>query len=144
MDFLTSMDISSSALSAQRERMNVISSNLANVNTTRTEEGGPYKKKSVVFKAANVDNFQKVLLNNIDKNLHKVEVEQVVEDKGPGKLIYDPAHPDANRDGYVEMPNISLVSEMVDMLNTTRAYEANISVMNTAKSMANKALSLAQ
>jgi len=143
MDFFTSMNLSSSALRAQRERMNVISSNLANVNTTRTEEGGPYRKKSVVFKAVDVnDKFNTILKSNLDKNINSVKVDGVVEDKGPGRLVFEPNHPDANKDGYVEYPNISLVSEMVDMLNTTRAYEANVTVMATSKTMANKALQL--
>ncbi len=145
MDFFTSLDLSASALAAQRERMNVISSNLANVNTTRTEEGGPYRKKSVVFKATQMGTpFEKALKNSIDKQIMGVRVEKVVEDKGPGRMVYDPNHPDANKDGYVEYPNVNLMSEMVDMINATRAYEANISVMQTSKNMANKALTLAQ
>ncbi len=145
MDFFKSLDLSASGLAAQRERMNVISSNLANVNTTRTEDGGPYKKRSVVFKATGLGTpFDKTLKDSIDKQIMGVSVEKVVEDKGPGRMVYDPTHPDANKDGYVEFPNVNLMSEMVDMINATRAYEANISAMQTSKNMANKALTLAQ
>jgi flagellar basal-body rod protein FlgC len=137
MDIFTSMDVSASALKAQRIRLNTISSNLANVETTSTPEGGPYKKKSVYFQAKPVS-FQEELGNSIQG----VEVTKIVEDTSEPKKLYDPSHPDAGEDGYVEMPNISTLKEMVDMMSATRSYEANTTVIKSAKRMALKALEI--
>jgi len=137
MDIFTSMDVSASALKAQRIRLNTISSNLANVETTSTPEGGPYKKKSVYFQSKPIP-FKEAL----DKSIQGVEVTKIIEDTSEPKKVYDPSHPDAAEDGYVEMPNISVLKEMVDMMSATRAYEANTTVIKSAKRMALKALEI--
>ena len=143
MDFLTALQISSSALSAQRLRMDVISSNLANISTTRSPEGGPYRRREVVFASQPVDNgFGEALKMEIDNNLQKVEVADVVIDSRPPKLIYDPGHPDANASGYVGVPDINVIEEMVNVLSATRSYEANVAVVNASKSMATQALEI--
>ena len=143
MDFLTALQISSSALSAQRLRMDVISSNLANISTTRSPEGGPYRRREVVFASQPVDNgFGEALKMEIDNNLQKVEVADVAIDSRPPKLIYDPGHPDANASGYVGVPDINVIEEMVNVLSATRSYEANVAVVNATKSMVTKALEI--
>ncbi len=143
MDFLTALNISSSALSAQRLRLDVISSNLANINTTHTPEGGPYRRREVVFAAQPVtDDFGEVLNSEMEKNLRKVEAVDVIIDRRPPKMIYDPQHPDANASGYVGMPDINVMEEMVNILSATRSYEANVAVINATKSMAAKALEI--
>jgi flagellar basal-body rod protein FlgC len=143
MDFLTALNISSSALSAQRLRLDVISSNLANINTTHTPEGGPYRRREVVFAALPAtDDFGEVLNSEMEKNLRKVEAVDVIIDRRPPKMIYDPQHPDANASGYVGMPDINVMEEMVNILSATRSYEANVAVINATKSMAAKALEI--
>ncbi len=143
MDFFSSMGVSASALTAERTRMNLISGNLANANTTRTPEGGPYKRKDAVFAATPIKNsFNKVLDNAANRDLRQVEVMQVIEDQNPPRLQYDPSHPDANAQGYVAMPNVNVVEEMADMINTSRSYEANVTAIQAAKSMAMKALEI--
>lgn len=131
MSFYNVLDVAATGLSAQRIRISVISSNMANANTTRTEEGGPYRKKNVVFK-------------QVLEGEHKggVKVDRIFEDTKPPRLQYDPTHPDANEEGYVAMPNVSPVEEMVNMLEAARAYESNISVLTTAKQLANAALNI--
>ncbi len=130
-----SFDISASGLTAQRLRMDTIANNLANVNTTRTERGGPYRRQMPVFQAR--DSFAQTVAG-----LGGVRVIQIAEDTDPPRLVYDPAHPDADVNGYVHMPNVNVVTEMVDMISASRAYEANIAAMNAAKSMAMKALEI--
>ena len=143
MDFLTALKISSSALSAQRLRMDVISSNLANVSTTRSPEGGPYRRRDVVFSSQPVtSSFEEVLGSEVNKKLQMVEVVDISVDSAPPKMIYDPRHPDANAQGYVGMPDISVIKEMVNILSATRSYEANVAVVNATKSMAMKALEI--
>ncbi|NTW98493.1 MAG: flagellar basal body rod protein FlgC [Geobacteraceae bacterium] len=143
MDFFSSMNVSSSALTAGRTRMNLISSNLANANATRTPEGGPYKRKDAVFAAAPVENrFNRALDGATAQQVRKVEVTEIVEDQNPPRLQYDPSHPDANPQGYVAMPNVNVVEEMADMIGATRAYEANITAVQAAKSMALKTLEI--
>lgn len=137
MDIFTSMDVSASALKAQRIRLNTISSNLANVETTSTPEGGPYKKKSVYFQTKEMP-----FKDHMERSIQGVEVTKIVEDTAEPRKIYDPAHPDAAEDGYVEMPNISVIKEMVDMMSATRSYEANTTVIKSAKRMALKALEI--
>lgn len=139
MDLFTSLKVSASGLTAQKKRMDVVSSNLANVNTTRTPEGGPYKKKSPVFTAVPVGGFDDVLKS---QTVSEVKVTEVVEDKREPQMVFDPSHPDANPDGYVAMPNINLMEEMVDMLSATRAYEANVTAISNSKSMAQRALDI--
>lgn len=141
MDLLTTFKISGSAMKANSIRLNTISSNLANVETTSTPEGGPYKKKSVYFESKPVA-FQEQLEGNLRKAAQGVEVTRIVEDEEPPQKVYDPAHPDASEDGYVEMPNISVLKEMVDMMSATRAYQANATTIKSAKRMALKALEI--
>lgn len=137
------MNVSSSALSAGRTRMNLISSNLANANATRTPEGGPYKRKDAVFAATPVENaFNRALDGATAKQVRKVEVAEIIEDRNPPRLQYDPGHPDANPQGYVAMPNVNVVEEMTDMIGATRAYEANVTAVQAAKSMAMKTLEI--
>ena len=145
MDFFSSMNVSSSALSAERTRMNLISSNLANVNSTRTPEGGPYKRKDAVFAATPVEkSFSKALNSAIGQEVRQVEVMRIIEDQNPPRLQYDPSHPDANPQGYVALPNVNVVEEMADMINATRTYEANVTAVNAAKSMALKTLEISK
>lgn len=137
------MNVSASALTAGRTRMNLISSNLANANATRTPEGGPYKRKDAVFAATPVQNpFNRVLDGATAQQVRKVEVSEIVEDKNPPRLQYDPSHPDANPQGYVAMPNVNVVEEMTDMISATRSYEANVTAVQAAKSMAMKTLEI--
>jgi len=129
----SSIDISVSGLYAQRMRLDAIANNIANATTTRTEKGGPYRKQEVVFQAHSGD---------FEDGVGGVEVVGVVESPDPPKMVYDPSHPDAGPDGMVAMPNVNIVEEMVDMITATRAYEANIQAINSARSMAMKALEL--
>lgn len=143
MDFFSSINVSSSALSAERTRMNLISSNLANANATRTPEGGPYKRKDAVFAATPMENrFNRALDGATGQQVRQVEVSQIVEDQNPPRLQYDPGHPDADPQGYVAMPNVNVVEEMADMIGATRAYEANVTAVQAAKSMAMKTLEI--
>lgn len=145
MDFSKSMRVSSSGLTAQRMRMNTISSNIANINTTRTPEGGPYRRKDVVFEAIpDAKSFGEVLMSQPDRNIQRVQVTDVAVDRGAPLLKYEPDHPDANEQGYVAYPNINLMEEMANMIQATRAYEANISAMQATKDMAMSALELGQ
>lgn len=145
MDFSKSMNISSSGLTAQRMRMNTISSNIANINTTRTPEGGPYRRKDVVFEAIpEAKSFGEILMSQPDRNLQRVQVTDVAVDRSAPLLKYEPDHPDANEQGYVAYPNINLMEEMANMIQATRAYEANISTMQATKDMAISALELGQ
>ncbi len=137
MDLFTTFDISASALKAQRTRLNTISSNMANVETTSTPEGGPYKKKSVIFQTKPVP-----FKEELDASIKGVEVTKIVADESEPRKIYDPSHPDADDDGYVAMPNISILKEMTDMMSATRSYEANTTVIKSAKRMALKALEI--
>lgn len=143
MDTLTAMQISGSALKAERARLNIAAMNLANANTTRTMEGGPYKAKSVVFAAKPLDgvNFQDTL-NSTTERLRKVEVVQVSEDKAPFKEVYDPSHPDADANGIVRFPNVNVAEQMVDMMSARRSYEANVTALDAVKNMALKALDI--
>lgn len=141
MDIFTTFKISGSALKANRIRLNTISSNLANVETTSTPEGGPYKKKSVYFQSKPVS-FQEQLEGNLRNTSQGVEVTKILEDQEPPQKIYNPSHPDANDEGYVELPNVSLLKEMADMMSATRAYQANATTIKSAKRMALKALEI--
>ncbi|MCK5508930.1 MAG: flagellar basal body rod protein FlgC [Desulfobacterales bacterium] len=143
MNFLDALRISSSGLTAQRLRMNLISGNLANVDTTRTSQGGPYKKRDAVF-ATQTDrqSFDNMLKSQMTGKSSEVRVVGIIDDPGPPQLKYDPQHPDADKNGYVAMPNINLVEEMVDMISATRSYEANVTAMKATKNMALKALEI--
>ncbi|MES2615670.1 MAG: flagellar basal body rod protein FlgC [Bdellovibrionota bacterium] len=140
---LEGLEISSSGLSAERIRMNVISSNLANANTTRTEEGGPYKRKDVVFSARSSGvSFDNLMRLAFDNNLKAVNVDGIVEDKKPAKMVFNPNHPDANDQGYVAMPNISVMEEMVNMITANRNFESDTQAIQATKSMATTAISI--
>ena len=142
MDFFSSLDISSSAMAAERTRINLISSNLANANSTRTAEGGPYKRKDAVFSATPMAGSFSSALDKASKGLSKVEITGVVEDTSPPRVQYDPSHPDADSKGFVALPNVNVIEEMADMISATRTYEANVTVAQAAKSMAMKTLEL--
>ena len=139
MSFFNSLNTSTSALNSQRLRMDIISQNLANIDTTRTAEGGPYKRKTVIFKEIdNSNSFSKIFSNVIGANesiSRGVKVDRIVEDNSEGAKEYDPNHPDADENGYVQKPNVNVVEEMVNMISANRAYEANITAVNTTKSM---------
>lgn len=143
MSMFGAIDAAASGLTAERLRMDVISNNIANANTTRTAEGGAYRRRVVVFEPRTEDtsSFSQTLSNEM-KAGEGVRAVGITTDNTPGRTVYDPNHPDANRDGYVEMPNLNIVSEMVDMITASRAYEANVTAVNAAKSMAMKALDI--
>ncbi|EAM0678552.1 flagellar basal body rod protein FlgC [Campylobacter jejuni] len=161
MAYLSDFDISSYGLSAQRFRMNVISSNIANANTTRTAEGGPYRRREVIFKATDFDKLLNEQINK-DNNFLKYEnplndpsspeeakppiqsvvVDKVVRDDKDFRMKYDPSHPDANAEGYVAYPNVNPVIEMADLIEATRAYQANVSAFTSAKTIAQSAIDL--
>ncbi|MBI4404609.1 MAG: flagellar basal body rod protein FlgC [Deltaproteobacteria bacterium] len=141
-DFFDAIDVSASALSAERLRMNTISSNLANAQTTRTPEGGPYRRKDPVFEAVPTKDFASVLQNQMEVPLHKVKVVDVVSDTGAPKMVYQPSHPDANEEGYVAMPNVNTVEEMVNLITASRTYEANVKALNVTQNMMNRALDI--
>jgi flagellar basal-body rod protein FlgC len=137
--------ISASALTAERLRMDVISNNIANANTTRTVEGGPYIRQRVVF-APRFDpapTFSPLIPMMTPEGLPVgVRVTSIQKDPSPPKLVYDPGHPDANAEGYVAYPNVNLANEMVDLISASRAYQANITAFNATKSMALEAMSI--
>jgi flagellar basal-body rod protein FlgC len=162
-NFLNSFDISGYGLSAQRVRVNTISSNIANAQTTRTEEGGPYRRKEVVFKAVNFNDVYNDMLNKESNSLGysdpldegefgkkanpaimSVIVDKVVRDDSKPLMKYEPNHPDADARGYVAYPNINPVVEMADLVEATRSYQANVAAFQSAKDMANAAISLLQ
>ena len=126
--------VSASALDAQKQRMNVIASNMANVHSTKTDEGGPYRRKDVLFSAAAVQSDPDTLAG--------VKVVDIVADSTPFRTVYDPGHPDADKEGYVSMPNINIIEEMVNMMMASRAYEASVSAFNMSKAMFLKTLEL--
>jgi flagellar basal-body rod protein FlgC len=142
MAFLESMNVSASALTATRLRMDIISENIANSNTTRTENGDPYRRKYVVFQEIKRDNTFASFFNRAERSYGGVRVTMVGEDESEFKLDYNPTHPDADEEGYVRMPNVEVVQEMVDMMAAYRAYEANITAINTFKDMAVKTLEI--
>jgi flagellar basal-body rod protein FlgC len=141
MGILDMLKISASGLKAQRTRLEVIAGNLANIQTTRTEEGGPYRKKEVVFAPAEVSG-EKGFGRLFSEKIDGVRVEDVTESPKPFEKVYDPGHPDRDEDGYVTFPNVNLMEEMADMMAATRAYEANINAINAAKQMFMKALEI--
>ena len=147
MSFIDSMQISASALTAQRLRLDVISGNLANVNTTRTAEGGPYRREQAVFSPiGNQFSFRDVVLGLVSPASPTlgVRVSEIQQDNSEGRLVFDPEHPDADANGYVHYPNVNPVTEMTDLISAQRGYEANITAMNTTKAMAMKAIDLAR
>ena len=138
----TTLAVAASALRAERQRLDIIASNLANANTTETAAGGPYKRRNVIFTARGVDSdFGDTLVALADQP-QGVQVTDVVEDQTPPRQVFDPGHPDANAEGYVLYPNVNPVMEMVDLQSATRAYEANVQVVNATKKMAESALAI--
>ena len=138
MNFLQSLEISASGLYAQRKRMDVIASNLANIETTRSEKGGPYRRKIVVMSTKPIGEFDRILSLQRDG----VKIDEIVEDGSDFKTVFNPSHPDANEEGYLLKPNVDLVVEITNMLLARRAYEANITVLKSTKQMAMKALEI--
>ncbi len=137
------IDTSASGLTAERLRMDVISNNIANVNTTRTEDGGPFRRKLCIFQARRPHgNWPFRDRQNNHTPGKGVRVTKIMEDMAPFKMEYDPNHPDADAEGYVRRPNINIVHEMVDMITATRAYEANVTSINSAKDMISAALNI--
>jgi flagellar basal-body rod protein FlgC len=145
MDLLNpTFAVAASALRAERMRLDVIASNLANANTTRTEEGGPYRRRHVIFETEPMgsDFAETVAALGTADARRGVEVTAVVEDPTPPRMVFDPGHPDANAEGYVAYPNVNPVLEMVDLMAATRAYEANVQVVTATKRMSESALSI--
>ena len=147
MGMFLGIDTSASGLTAERLRMDVISNNIANANTTRTENGGAYHRRYVVFKPRErqAQSFEQSLQQALgaSKQIGEgVRAVSIDEDTDQGPLVYEPGHPDANADGYVEKPNVNIVTEMVDMITAHRAYEANATAINAAKAMALKTLEI--
>lgn len=131
------MEVLASGLSAARTRVNVLASNIANAETTRTPEGGPYKRKDVVQVAKNVPGTFDSALDKM--SLQRPSVQGVVEDQSAPRMVFQPGHPDANPDGYVAFPNINVVTTMTDLMSASRLYQANVTAMETARTMAQEA-----
>lgn len=145
MSIFNAINVSATGLTAERLRMDVISKNIANANTTRTSNGGPYRRQVVVFKTEEEPIFSEFLKRATDakdKGIKGVEVVGIRNDQSPFKKVYEPGHPDADEEGYVMMPNVEVVTEMANMISASRGYEANITALNTTKNMALKALEL--
>jgi flagellar basal-body rod protein FlgC len=151
MGMFDALDVSATGLTAERLRMDVTAENLANAQTTRGADGGPYRRKEVVLSEVSGGGFGSQLAKAIGAGMigspptpqaGGVEVAGITQDQTPGKLVYDPGHPDADDDGYVRMPNVDTVAEMVDLISASRAYEANVTAMNAAKQMFSKTLDL--
>lgn len=142
MPFLSSLDIAGSALTAENYRMNIISQNIANSSVTRVEGGGPYRRKQVIFEERGLS-FSEVLNGELSaKTSGGVRVSEIVESENALVPVYDPAHPDADENGYVMYPNVNRTEEMADLMAATRAYEANITALNAVKAIAAKALEI--
>ena len=143
MDFNSSMRISASGLTANRVWMNVVSSNLANANTTKTANGKPYERRTLICESASLpQSFDEALDGAFGEDLSTVRVTEVVPDKREFKNVYDPGHPDANEEGMVMMPNVNPVEEMANLVMASRAYEANLAALNTSKQLALKAIEI--
>ena len=148
MSFFNSMNISASGLTAQRMRMDILSSNLANVETTRTPDGGPFRRRAVIFEERQPggrSNFAAIFDRVMGRTPARgtgVRVHSIVEDPTPGPRVFDPGHPDADADGYLERPNVNIVAEMTNMISASRAYEANITAINATRAMMNRTLEL--
>ena len=149
MNLLDSINISATGLSAQRVRLNIASMNLANANVTRTVDGGPYRAKSVIFASEPYEKQAKAesggsFDEELEQAVETVKVAGIVDDPDPFIEVYDPSHPDADANGMVKYPNVNTMEQMVDVMDASRAYEANATVLETAKSMAMKALEIAR
>lgn len=144
MSYFNAINVGASGLTAQRLRMDIISQNIANANTTRTADGTPYRRKDVVFEQRE-NSFPSILSDMTDNGGsvgEGVRAAKIVEDNSPFRKVYEPGHPDADKDGYVNMPNVDIITEMVNMISATRSYEANVTAINTSKSMAMKAMDI--
>lgn len=140
---LKSLRISASGLAANKKRMEAISSNIANAQTTRTPEGGAYRRKEVVFGSEPTrESFSQVLEGELSEKIQSVHATEVISSNRPPRPVYDPGHPDADEKGYVFYPNINVMEEMANMISASRSYEANVTALNTAKNMAVKALEI--
>ncbi len=143
MDFMTALDIGGSALSTDRTNLNVIAMNIANAKTTRTVDGGPYRRKTIVQEATEIDNHFGVHMKSaLDRELRGVRVAGVTTDSRPLKAVYEPGHPDADKFGYVMYPDINVVEEMANMMTAQRGYDASVTTIDTVKSMYLKALEI--
>ena len=147
MAFLSSFDICASGMSAQRVRMDIAAENIANVDTTRTEAGGPYRRKDVMFESYGAGSFREALISaskghGFASRNAGVRVSGIVEDDREMKRVYNPSHPDADENGYVSLPNVDVLKETVDSMSATRSYEANVTALNAMKLMAQKALEI--
>lgn len=148
MAFLSIMNISASGMTAQRLRLDVAAENITNMDTTRTEGGGPYQRKMVVFQSKGADSFRNILrgaavsTDQAGQTTGGVQVSQIIADERPFKSVYNPEHPDANEQGYVMMPNVDLLKETVDSMSASRSYDANVTALNAIKMMATKALEI--
>lgn len=144
MNFFKSINTSATGLTAERLRMDIISKNIANANTTRTSSGMPYRRQVPIFQEKEGKTFSDILNNakNGQQSGNGVEVSGIEEDKSPFKRIYNPGHPEADEKGYVLMPNVEIVTEMINLISASRAYEANVTALNSSKSMAMKALEI--
>ncbi|MCH5268011.1 MAG: flagellar basal body rod protein FlgC [Lachnospiraceae bacterium] len=139
----TGMNISATGMTAQRTRLDIISQNIANVNSTRDADGNVYRRKSVIFEEKNYVSFSDSLVNATGNLGKGVKISQIFEDtEEPLKKVYDPSHPDADEDGYVYYPNVNTVTEMTDMIDASRSYEANVTAFNASKNMQLKALDI--
>jgi len=132
-EFLT-MTVSATGMTAQRLRLDVIASNIANSETTRTPEGTPYRRRVPIF--------SEYLLKNRETQSSGVKVSRIAEDMSSFRIVYDPSHPDADENGYVQLPNVNVIREMIDLINAQRSYDANVSAFNTVKEMINSALQI--
>jgi flagellar basal-body rod protein FlgC len=156
MAFLSSMNISASALTAEKTRLNVIAENISNIDTTRTEEGGPYTRKLTVFQASESDSFKRLLYNRLGSSSvgvkvsgvvneeAGVKVESIINDTSDYKRVYEPENPDADEDGYVLYPNVDIIKETTDAMAATRSYQGNVTALNSIQTMANAALQIGQ
>ena len=140
MNLLTALDINASGLTAQRKRVEISSANLANSQTTRTDEGGPYRRKDVVFETTSFQNSLGIAMGG--KGVQGVEVSEVVDDPRPFDRRYEPGHPDADKEGYVSYPNVNVMEEMANLVEAARSYEANISAIGIVKAMINRTLEI--
>jgi flagellar basal-body rod protein FlgC len=138
----SAMEVAASGLSAERTRMNTIAANLANARTTRTEKGTPFHRLDPIFEAVSLDQSHSGIQG--ERAVSLVRVNRIVEDQRPGQMVYEPGHPDANPQGYVEYPNVNAVEEMVNMITASRAYEAGITSLETVKQMARSAIDIAK
>ena len=149
MSFFNALNTSASGMSAQRIRMDVLAMNVANVETTRTPEGGPYMRRAVIFEEMRPSSFNAILANAMGQTPpsgvgNGVRVREIFTDETPGPMVYDPGHPDANEEGYVLRPNVNMVMEMVNMISASRSYEANVTAWGVTQTMIQRTFELSQ